>query len=491
MLGLSRASSVKTSLGLAALVGLVGCSDSEIACEPWRGGEESAEVANPHDTGDIGVASQALVGNATLDTTGQFSAVVGVATSSGVATGVALSDRVVATAAHLVPDIVRGCRSLGYRAPDPVLGPSISDIMVHVADEHGNVFPEGGTPGVYKYAVDAVIGRPRVAPVNAIACCDSDPKGCDACAVTTAKPNWFHAFDIVLLHLDRPLYGVKPLRFVAHIGPTSSRTSTFPIAPLSWPGSVVVTLVGVGAVDLVGAPLGQRRFGPANVVDFNALWAASKPANDPVINFGRVAAEGACDTGSRETESCADCMMGVTGGPVFHLPGGGPGRIGGDSGAPVIVNDTAHGGTPIPGLPPGEPFVVALGSIGAWATNADGTWNRPIWDKSVVTWDTTLDSGERIDTGTWLQSHLTDWDQDGIDDAHDNCPITRNPSQANCNRATEAACGVAPRGDACDPSPCSAGKPRYAEPAMRPRSWPEPLRVEPAEAQIDDEAALP
>src|SRR5262249_32312330 len=133
----------------------------------------------------------------------------------------------------------------------------------------------------------------------------------------------------------------------------------------------------------------------------------------------------------------------------------GLGRIGGDSGAPVIVNDTAHGGTAITGLPPGEPFVVGFGSIGGWTTKPDGTWDHATFDKSVVTWDTKLDSGELINTGTWLGSHLADWDQDGTADADDNCPLAPNPSQANCNRDAEDARGVARLGDACDPIPCA------------------------------------
>lgn len=421
----------------AIFAGLLGCSSSD-----------KPEAAPPAE------ARGAIAGNTQIDTTGRYSAVVGVAfKNGGVATGVALSNRVVATAAHLIPDIVRGCQSFTYRQPAAAGQAADSDIVVQTGDANGNVFPGGPDPANV-YAVDAVAGRHRVAPLNAYTCCDGNPFGCDACAVTTADPNWFHAYDVALLHLDRPLVGVKPLNFVARIGPTSAGVRAFPIDPPSWKNSAIVTLVGVGAVDLpAGSSLGFRRIGSATVVDLNALWSTTTPANNPIINLGSVALNGACDTAATTTESCEDCMIGV------GNPPGGPGRLGGDSGAPIIVNDTANGGTAIPGLPAGEPFVVGFGSKGAWVANPNGTWNSAAWDKSVVTWDTKLDSGEIINTGTWLQSHLGDWDQDGIDDANDNCPLAFNPSQANCNQDAEDARGVARLGDACDPIPCAESSP--------------------------------
>lgn len=73
----------------------------------------------------LGVASQAVNGG-TLDTTEQYSAVVGVVRDNGsVATGVALSDRVVATAAHLVGPFLRDCDGFVYgQASSPSSQPS-------------------------------------------------------------------------------------------------------------------------------------------------------------------------------------------------------------------------------------------------------------------------------------------------------------------------------------------------------------------------------
>lgn len=87
----------------------------------------------------LGVASQAANGG-TVDTTEQYSAVVGVFRDNGsFATGVALSDRVVATAAHLVGSFLRGCDGFAYGQPSsPELPPS-TRLWVRTADSNGTV----------------------------------------------------------------------------------------------------------------------------------------------------------------------------------------------------------------------------------------------------------------------------------------------------------------------------------------------------------------
>jgi hypothetical protein len=72
----------------------------------------------------LGVATQAVNGG-TLDTTGQYPAVVGISSDILLGTGVALSDRVIATAAHVIGPLVRGCAGFTYgQASSPGAPPS-------------------------------------------------------------------------------------------------------------------------------------------------------------------------------------------------------------------------------------------------------------------------------------------------------------------------------------------------------------------------------
>jgi hypothetical protein len=164
-----------------------------------------------------------------------------------------------------------------------------------------------------------------------------------------------------------------------------------------------------------------------------------------------------CDAAAFIDFSCTSCMLHLTSTPTASLVFGGPYRIGGDSGSPVIVNDTAHFASPIVGLPLGEPFVVALGSFGR---SAGGL---PVDDVSPLTWDADLGGGDSTQMGTFILSHLLDWDGDGIWDVFDNCPITPNHDQANCNLDVEKAKGFPQVGDACDPIACAG---LAAEPAV-------------------------
>ncbi|MCC6523139.1 MAG: thrombospondin type 3 repeat-containing protein [Polyangiaceae bacterium] len=329
----------------------------------------------------------------------RFPAVVGVTYGRGIATGVALSDRVVATAGHLALDIVRGCRTLRYRGG----AKSMSSIEVHVADEAGNVFG----PGAIRYEVDAVSAQPRLVPANTYECCQG--AACDTvCRLPEEwqRMNFVPPFDVLLLHLDRPLVGVVPLRFVARIGDTDEAGATYPIDPESWAGKVIATVVGVGDSD-PGPALraGPRRFGPAAFMGLG--WKTD-----------RVVRRNGCNPFEAVPFACDLCMLDTTPMPNDLLPKGGMRRTGGDSGAPVIVNYTAVGGTPIDGLPDDEPFVVGFGSGG----NTDH-------DYSAASWDSTLPSGESTGTGTFILRHLRDWDEDGVPDAADNCVLTPNLDQ--------------------------------------------------------------
>lgn len=91
----------------------------------------------------------------------------------------------------------------------------------------------------------------------------------------------------------------------------------------------------------------------------------------------------------------------------------------------------------------------------------------------IEPWSTPIDSTSQNLTyvvSTWnpytvvlMQTQLVDndLDNDGVEDASDNCPGVTNPGQQNCNRAAEDAWNdrnpndpVPILGDACDPVPC-------------------------------------
>ena len=202
----------------------------------------------------------------TLDPQGpgsRFPSVVGVRRGGGKATGTLLSDRVVVTAGHLVADMLSGCAPFAYEPGQPS---SSSNIRVRVADASGKTL--GGTGEVYE--VDAIAGLRRYTRSNAFDCCGGVAAGCDACQIPQGGEGWgpIHAFDLALLHLDRPIEDIEPARFVARIvdGPASDEElAAYPIVPEAWPGNVVATVVGIGT----SAPgvFGWRRYGPTAIVD--------------------------------------------------------------------------------------------------------------------------------------------------------------------------------------------------------------------------------
>jgi hypothetical protein len=243
---------------------------------------------------------------------------------------------------------------------------------------------------------------------------------------------------VVLLHLDRPLVDVEPMKFVARIGPTHASEATYPIDPSTWPGAVIATVVGVGSSNPMPPPspliLGPRMYGPTAVTALG--WKAEDVLQPDQCDF---------QTGSF---SCDRCMIDISPSPSAQLPQGGAARQGGDSGAPLIVNATALGATPIAGLPEGEPFVVGFGSNG-WPDE------QRIHDLSAASWDATASPDGPTEMGTLLLRHLRDWDQDGVLDAYDNCVLAPNAGQENCNEDAEDKWGFPHAGDACDPVPCA------------------------------------
>jgi hypothetical protein len=132
------------------------------------------------------------------------------------------------------------------------------------------------------------------------------------------------------------------------------------------------------------------------------------------------------------TESACTDALGMSCNRFYHwmaLSDGAPQLQGGDSGGPLAFTD--GGRTVI--------FGVASGFI-------------PVYDWNI--WSTTWDNGNG--NGDFIRSLVSDLDEDGVDDAVDNCPPSRcadDPMRcANANQLDADGDGV---GDACDNCPAS------------------------------------
>lgn len=405
-------------------------------------------------------ASHALEGGA-VDSgpSPYFPAVVGVELwqTHGIATGTALSPYVVATAGHLVANMLRGCDPFVYErgASRP------SPIVVHVANQDGCVYPACGQPDTpphlpHLYYVDAIVGLRRFIPANIYDCCGGVPWACPACDVPPSADaphhNFNTAFDIALLHLDRPLQGVEPLDFVAHVtnGWTNQFERAYPLDLAAWPDQLIAIGVGTGGdPGNAVAPFGLRKYGPVRITEWgwetevlggnycDALWANQAPAT---MQY-----------------QCDKCIVES----ISRVAEGGIQGHGGDSGGPIVVNYTSLGATGIPELPGGDPFVVAVGSSGNGTDIGPATWNAP------------PGSGDSTEMGSFLLSHIRDWDQDGVPDEHDNCPLAPNVDQSNSNEDAEHKWGfdadewsLKQGGTACDPIPCADAEVSVSELAL-------------------------
>jgi hypothetical protein len=273
-------------------------------------GDNHSPVTGEPD-GRLGEVRSALAGG-TVDTLHIYPAVVGVDSNGGWGTGVALSDRVIATAGHMIVEATRGCAGFNY---DQASNTPI--IQVRVADANGNT---DHTDASRTYRVDGVIGRRRVAPVNAYDCCNgngADP-ACFACTEASVNAkyginNWWYAFDVALLHLDRPLVNVKPMNFVARIGPYDPHSHTYDIDPAKWSGAVA-TIVGTGAQG-PNTNKGPLKYGLATINGFGYQWA-------------NLLDKGSCNSPSFTNGSCTECMIDLRPFPnpraaaSAHAPGG-------------------------------------------------------------------------------------------------------------------------------------------------------------------------
>ncbi len=364
------------------------------------------------------------------------------------ATLIAVGDedpQIALTAAHCLPQV-------GYCTPYFYFQPTKPGDPPNPFDSLVMSFPPSGSDdsdpknGGTAFGIDGIVWHPDFIKPDAVACCGGNFQGCFACDGKNDDKlkSWIH--DVALVHLERPVVGAKGMKLVAAIatkGPLSE--GAFAIQPSTWPAETVATVVGVSATK-PGGDYGHRTFGPVKILpDF-----ASKLPNKILES---------CNDAVGQKVACDDaCQLRVSADPGAPLDAakGGACPVSGDSGSPLVINDTAAGGTAIAGLPAGTPFVVGVlsrGNGGDACAPAPPNGHTSIY---TTTWDFAGKLGAAFDDGNgrFVLDHLKDFDGDAVPNQLDNCPLAPNTDQANCNEDAEVANGYPKRGDACDPIPC-------------------------------------
>ena len=305
-----------------------------------------------------------------------------------------------------------------------------------------------------EYGVDGIAWHPDYFKADAVACCKGVAQGCGACDWKVNKP--LHGHDLALLHLDRKVEIVDPtkLGFVAMLGSTDAALHKYPINPgLDLPFKVA-TIAGASwtKFDPPKSDNGidaARAYGHTLIVP-PKTWTAQPSLCDP--NDPSKLSSGAtvtCATGNCNlSTSCEEH-------PPF-LPQQGVSGVDGDSGGAIVVNYTSldiAGTKPtgIPALPADKPFLV-----GVFVRQQGFCVNN-----FTPTWDFVGQGAMKDDEGhgQFILNHLKDWDNDGVVNDKDNCPLAPNTDQSNCNEDAEVANKYPKRGDLCDPIPCPAVPP--------------------------------
>jgi hypothetical protein len=234
----------------------------------------------------------------------------------------------------------------------------------------------------------------------------------------------------MLLYLERPLPShIEPMAVLMRVGVHAQQVvaeGTFPLDPASWhkteTSETIAHICGPSRSDQYDEG-GYRVYGPTTISHLTHSGAFALT----------------CDTSSPLSSMCGSCMVHVNAATTDTLPDGGACGVKGDSGSPVVVNYTAlPPATEIPILPPGQPYVVGVSSVGSDTADCAGgpgvARYTGTWDSRYVTPDNEL---RATNNGTFILTGLRDFDRDGVPNEQDNCPVAPNPDQANCNRDAE------------------------------------------------------
>jgi len=382
-------------------------------------------------------------------------------------TGVLLSDRVVLAAGHGVEHFSAGCQTFVYKQPYPVSG--LPSYFITVNPAGAQLGPCDPASGCQVVGVDGFAPHPGWSAANVDDCCggdsaptscamcmccpdqsDTDPATCPRCSSPAGRQPLM-ANDIALLHLAEPVDLPRMRVLLRTKGPVNPEEGTFDLDPLTLStGNVLGHIVGA-SVSTAHPDEWWRTFGPASIAG---------------MSFTQENAVLGCSSSPPPDITCDGCFFHLNSASSQVLPSGGACLVPGDSGGPLVLN--VPGGTPVGagGLLPDERLVVGVASMafppkdpGDPPTECDV--NGPGVDMCyVATYD--FDSGDQnigvTLNGSFILKHLHDWDQDGVWDDEDNCPVTPNGDQSNCNYDAEMEYNYPARGDVCDPRPCA-----YAE----------------------------
>ncbi len=392
-----RAWGIVSTLGMAAAVVHIGCSD----------------ISGADQERHLGAAQQAIVGGWDDPDSAANNVVVKLRNATGKScSGTLITPQIVLTAAHCVVGSNENCGDAGFSGPVEVeVGPGLA-------------FGTGRTFVTHRgFTQD--FGRP--AP-----CAPFD----DA----------YRRQDVALVFLQKP------------ISPADFSTSGLGIMPKvvrpTFPnvGSpATLSIAGYSPVKPDGGPVSftQRQWAPGDWWLSNDLWWAPNATFDVVSGDSGGPLFRTMFSGERQPVGVASS------GPNFftNIASGGNLRW--------ILDRTTYQGPAAPALLKKQLSSKWFSKHEKdpkdyWFGELDYTGFDVPQGKRDSDHDGWYDSHDNCPSVA--NADQLDSDDDGIGDACDNCPLAANPLQANCNRAAELAHDMPVRGDVCDPVICPDGE---------------------------------
>ncbi|MCA9624467.1 MAG: thrombospondin type 3 repeat-containing protein, partial [Myxococcales bacterium] len=357
-----------------------------------------------------------------------------------------IAPNVVLTAAHCFTQVATRCAPYEYAQP---LAPDAGAFKVTIPPIDPNS-PPGQPKFLTDYddtnsrKIDVLAIQPHPARIRNLVedCCNGDVTTCsDVCTLKSGLKLGHRLHDLALAYLAEPVTDIAPMDVLLEVA-ASSETAVPSIGRyhVDW-SALAGTLLGVAGTSASdGDTTGRDRvYGTVSLSSAAYPYPSDAPNQVSLTQFG-------CDpdTAVNVEYSCPECTVGTVADPSCTVPG--------DSGGPVFLNATNIGGDPIPGF---TSSVVA----GALKSGAGSSTCGSAWMRHTGTWDAMYTLGGfsvPTENGSWIRARRQDFDNDGVPNETDNCPVAPNPKQENCNVDAEDAKGYPRRGDACDPIPCAA-----------------------------------